>query len=96
MRPEARERLWDYDFRLIFWHGNASGNLRRHDRTAAAFGILDSPAKCSKHLRERENTFMSCREFDIAASYLSGSLAGLQACFAHSSKTKAKTTTKTV
>jgi hypothetical protein len=39
---------------------------------------------------------MSCREFDIAASYLSGSLAGLQACFAHSSKTKAKTTTKTV
>jgi hypothetical protein len=45
-------------------------------------------------MRERENTHMIACEFDIAASALPADQAGQR--FSAASKTKAKTTTKTV
>jgi hypothetical protein len=52
--------------------------------------------KSSKQLREREDTHMRACEFNIAASALPAIQAAQRACFSAFSKTKAKTTTKTV
>jgi hypothetical protein len=52
--------------------------------------------KSSKQLREREDTHMRACEFHIAASALPAIQAAQRACFSAFSKTKAKTTTKTV
>ncbi|CDZ62659.1 hypothetical protein [Neorhizobium galegae] len=91
--------LWDYDFRLISRlpctadaAARHKGNAVRHLRQPS----LDSLRKSFKQLREREDTHMRACEFHIAALALPAIQAAQRACFAAFSKTKAKTTTKTV
>jgi len=91
--------LWDYDFRLISRLPCGTDVAARNERNAAQHlrqPSLDSLRKSSKQLRERENTHMRACEFNLAASALPAMQAARWMCVSAFSKTKAKTTTKTV
>ncbi len=78
--------LWDYDFRLIPLTRLSPRSLR-HPLTHVQ-NLLKTFANGKTPMRVREQ--------EIAASALPAFQAAQKACFAAFSKTKAKTTTKTV
>ncbi|WP_155956377.1 hypothetical protein [Rhizobium sp. CF080] len=99
IQGSRRGMLWDYDFRLISrlpCRMNAAARNEGNATQRPSQPSLDSLQKSSKQLREREDTHMRACEFNIAASALPAIQAAQRACFSAFSKTKAKTTTKTV